>query len=151
MKHFSALPLLLAAAWTVAPLPVHAQAASITTQFDVVINLSSACELTTAPSASFNYTSFQATDATFDSKIGFRCTKGLLISGVSLDQTDVTDNATELRYTLALGPVPAAGTGIEQTVTVKGTMAGRQSGACGTSSCTNATSTNRKRTLTFRY
>ena len=80
-----------------------------------------------------------------------RCTKDLPISSIALDATNVTDAATGLAYTLALADVPNLGSGVTQTVTLNGSMAGGQAGTCGSASCSNSTSTNKQRTLTITY
>lgn len=126
-------------------------AATVTGNFDVTINLTAACEISTTPAAAFNYTAFQTSAATFSSSFNIRCTNGLPIASIALDQTNVTDNATGLAYTLALGPVPASGIGAAQIVSITGSMAAGQGGTCSSSTCTNATSTNRQRTLTVTY
>lgn len=128
-----------------------ANAATATGQFDVTINLTSACEIASSPTAAFTYTSFQATAATFSSSFNVRCTNTLPITSITLDSTSVTDAATNLAYTLALGAAPAAGTGANQSVTITGSMAANQAGTCATATCTNAASANKQRTLTITY
>ena len=131
--------------------PVEATAATTTGTFDVNISLTAACELTTTPGATFNYAAFQTTAATFSSSFDIRCTNGLPIASIALDQTSVTDQATGLAYTLALANVPSTGTGTTQTVAISGSMAPGQAGTCASSTCTNTSSTNKRRTLTITY
>ena len=129
-----------------------AQAATNTGTFNVNINLTSACAVdTSTTAATFNYTSMQATAATFGTAFKVTCTNGLTIVSVGLDSLAVTDNATNLGYTLALVGAPTSGTGLAQSVTVNGTMAANQSGTCATATCTNAGSTNKTRTVTVTY
>lgn len=133
--------------------PLAVQAATATAQFDVTINLTSACEITAPTGATFNYTSLQATDATFASNFTVRCTNGLPITSIALDATEVTDTATGLAYTLALSNAPTIGSGVAQTVSLNGRMAAGQAGTCSGSICTNASSpaANKQRTLTITY
>lgn len=129
-----------------------AQAVSNTGTFPVTINLTSACAIdTSATSATFGYTSMQTTPSTFSSAFKVTCTNGLTIVSVGLDSTAVTDNATNLGYTLSLGAAPTTGTGLAQSVTVTGSMGANQSGTCATASCSNAASTNKNRTVTVTY
>lgn len=128
------------------------QAATATNTFNVGITLTSACEITTVPTAAFTYTSFQTLPSTISSSFNLRCTNSLPISSITLDLLSVTDTATNLAYTLALGTLPTAGNGLTgSTVTVTGSMAGGQAGTCLTATCTNAASTNKTRTLTLVY
>jgi hypothetical protein len=128
-----------------------AHGATATGNFDVTINLTSACKLSTAPTAAFTYTSFQATAATFSSSFNIMCTKTLPISSIALDTATVTDDATDLAYTLTMGAAPATGTGAAQSVTLTGSMAANQAGKCATATCTNAAATNKQRTITITY
>ena len=132
-------------------LGVSANATTATSNFDVTINLTSACQITTTPTAAFTYTSFQSSAATFSSSFNILCTNTLPISSIALDSTSVTDDATNLAYTLTLGSVPTAGTGVAQSIGITGSMAANQSGTCASASCTNASATNKQRTLTITY
>lgn len=143
--------LVLVLALTLACFGMSAQAATATNNFDVTINLTSACKIATTPTAAFTYTSFQATPATFSSSFNILCTNTLPITSVALDSTSVTDNATNLDYTLTLGTVPTAGTGVAQSIGITGSMAANQSGTCASATCTNASATNKQRTLTITY
>jgi len=122
-----------------------------TGQFNVAVSLTSVCKISTVPTANFNYTSFQSTAATFSSSFDVMCTNTLPISSITLDSTAVTDTATNLAYTLALGAAPTAGTGVAQTVSITGSMAANQAGTCATATCANTSSTNKQRTLTITY
>ena len=138
---------------------VSAQAATATGTFNVLINLTSKCEINSTNAATgalitdltFDYTSFQTAPATPTTSFNVRCTNTLPYA-LSLDATSVTDNATNLAYTLALSGATATGTGANQVITVTGTMAAGQSGTCGTTAvCTNAAATNKQRMLTVTY
>jgi spore coat protein U-like protein len=122
-----------------------------TGQFDVSITLRSVCQISTVPTPAFSYTSFQATPATFSSSFNIRCTNLLPITGIQLDSTSVTDAATNLAYTLAIAQPPGKGTGSDQSVTISGSAPAGQAGSCGTDSCSNEGSANKRRTLTIIY
>ena len=133
-----------------------AHAASVTGQFDVTINLTAACEIASLPTAAFTYAGGQSTASTFTSTFNIRCTNGLAISSITLDQTSITDTATNLAYTLALSNVPTAGTGVAQTITgfggeqdieITGMARAGQPGTCGSGRCTAS----QPHTLTIRY
>lgn len=145
-KYAAALALGLAA---LATMP--SQAGTATGTFDVSITLTSACKVNTTPTAAFTYTSFQTSAATFSSSFNILCTNTLPITSVALDSTSVTDDATNLAYTLALSGVPSAGTGVAQSIAITGSMAANQAGTCATSSCTNTAATNKQRTITITY
>ncbi len=143
--------LILVTALGLSALSLSSQAATATGNFDVTINLTSKCEVASAPTAAFTYTSFQTTAATFSSSFNIRCTNTLPITSVALDSSSVTDNATNLAYTLTMGAAPAAGTGANQSITLSGSMAAGQAGTCATATCTNASATNKQRTITITY
>ena len=126
-----------------------AQAASVSGGFNVVVNLTSACEITT-PSISaltLNYTSFQTTDATGTTNFDVRCTTSLPYT-ISLGSASGTDNAgfgaqtaganTSLNYSLAVDGSGRTGTGLTAiTHTITGTVANGQSGTCATATCSD--------------
>lgn len=122
-----------------------------TANFDVVINLTSACQFGTVNNVTFNYTSFQAAASTATGG-GFqvRCTNTLPYT-LALDSTSVTDDAVNLAYTLSLSAAGGTGNGAYQNYTVNGDMASGQAGTCATATCTNAAATNRQRTLTVSF
>lgn len=141
-----------------AALPAHAQTAEGT--FDVVINLTSKCEINNVNAATgavvndvvFNYTSFQTVAATATGG-GFnvRCTDDLPFT-LALDSAGETDDAVDLAYTLTLSATTGSGTGVNQAFTVNGSMAAGQAGRCLAGGvCTNTASTNNGRTLTIGY
>lgn len=143
--------LILVTALGLAAASMSAFGATATSNFDVTINLTSACTIVSAPTAAFTYTSFQGTAATFSSSFNVKCTNTLPITSIALDSTSLTDAATNLAYTLALSGAPTVGTGINQSVSINGSMASGQAGTCATATCTNAASANKTRTITITY
>ncbi|MEO8387728.1 MAG: hypothetical protein ABI893_16205 [Polaromonas sp.] len=141
----------------IATLPAYAATAAGT--FNVVINLTSKCEINSTNAATgavinnvvFNYTSFQTTAATSTGG-GFnvRCTNSLPYT-LALSNSGVTDDAVNLAYTLALSAAAGTGNGTDQAFTVNGTMAAGQAGTCATATCTNTAATNKTKTLTITY
>ena len=133
------------------------QAATTTGTFNVNITLTSVCTLGTITDVAFAYTSFQNT-AVAGTGGGFNvtCTPGLQYT-MALTTTngggtaDVTDDAVNLAYTLAVPATTQTGTGAAQAFTVTGTMAANQAGTCATTTCTNAAASNRGKTLTVTY
>ncbi len=130
--------------------PVQAQTAN----FDVNINLTSACAITAPPAAvAFTYVSFQTTASALDAPGSFavKCTNSLVYT-TSLDAAgSYTDAVTNLTYTLALA-TPAAGTGAAQTYAITGNMPANQVGTCASATCTNGgVGNNKTRTLTVAY
>ena len=145
------LSLLVLAMVSIATLPV--QAATSTGNFDVKINLTSACVYTKTTDLQFNYTSFQTAiqPQTTTGAFTVQCTNSLPYT-LALDNLSVTDLAVSLAYTLALSAAGATGTGLAQSYTVTGSMVAGQAGTCATTAaCTNTSSTNKQRTLTITY
>lgn len=156
-KLLSLAALALAGIASIATLPSHAATAAGT--FDVVINLTSKCEINSTNAStgavitnvSFTYTSFQTAAATSTGG-GFnvRCTNSLPYT-MALSNTGVTDDAVGLAYTLALSAAGGTGNGTDQAYTVNGTMAAGQAGTCAGATCNNSTATNKTKTLTITY
>lgn len=147
-KLLSLVALVLA---SIATLPV--QAATAAGNFDVTINLTSACKYTQTSDVAFNYTSLQTGVQAQTTSGGFtvQCTKTLPYT-LALDATAVTDQAVDLAYTLALSSAAGTGDGTAQAYSVTGSMAANQAGKCATTAvCNNSTSTNKTRTLTITY
>lgn len=141
----------IAAVATLAAIIPVAQATTTTGNFDVVINLTSACQITTAPgNITFNYTSLQGTAATPTSSYAVTCTN-LLPYTMSVSGASVTDDAVNLAYDLTLSATVGVGSGASQPYTVNGNMAAGQAGTCATASCTNTLATNKTKTLTITY
>lgn len=154
MKKFAIAALLAIAGLTSA---FQASAASPQTgNFDVNINLTTGCIISTAPGAvSFTYTAFAASAQPLDANGSFavKCTKTLNYT-LALDGTGTyTDSATNLNYSLTLSGTSATGTGADQNYTITGSMGANQAGQCATSgaTCTNSASSNKTRTLTIAY
>lgn len=137
---------------------VNAQAATATGDFNVSITLTSKCEINSTAASTgavvsdiaLAYTSFQTTAATGSTSFNVRCTNSLPYT-LALDATTVTDQALNLDYSLSLSSAGGTGNGTDQAYTVNASMAGGQSGTCATTTCTNAASTNKQRTLTITY
>lgn len=128
------------------------QAATVTGNFNVLITLTAACQISTAPSAiNLTYTSFQGTSATGNTPFGVKCTNTLPYT-MALDSGATTDNAVNLAYTTTLSAASGTGTGVEQTYSVTATIASGQAGTCATTAaCNNTAATNKQRTLTITY
>lgn len=128
-----------------------ATAGTATGNFNVNITLTSVCQLTGPADLNFSYTSFQAGASTgTGGAFSVQCTNSLPYT-IALDQTNVTDDAVNLAYSLGLSAAGGTGNGAAQSFSVTGTMAGAQAGTCATASCTNAAATNKTRTLTITY
>ena len=118
-----------------------------TSNISVSIENRSVCLVTSPPSTmSFNYTSFQATNATASSSYKVRCTLNETYT-MSLDASSGT--LLNLTYTLTLSNPEAGrtGTGFEETFSISGSIAAGQSGTCATGVCTAP----QTRTLTVTY
>ena len=147
-----------------------AQAATASGTFNVVLNLTSKCEIngTTTPTGAvisdltMNYTSFQTTDETASTSFAVRCTDGLSYS-MALNTAGATDDVLDLGYTLNLSSSSThasanngsltglTGSSTPSNFYVHGTVTANQPGTCAATTCTNATATNRGRTLTITY
>ena len=106
---------------------------------------------------SATYTSFQTTNSTAATNFNVRCTTSLVYA-LTLDTLGpVTDNAIALDYTLAFTGANGAGStgnGVNKQHTVTATIASGQSGTCAgpaPATCSNATATNKNRTLKVTY
>ena len=126
-----------------------AQAASVNGAFNVVLNLTSACEITTAPGQiTINYTSFQTGPATGNTTFDVRCTTNLPYN-LSLGTASTTEGAgfgsqtagstTALNYDLTVTDgVTRVGNGLTgRTHTITGTAAADQSGTCALPTCSD--------------
>ena len=112
--------------------------------FVVSIVTSNYCQISVSPgNLNFTYTSFQVGAAAASTTYGVRCT--LIPYTMSLDATSGT--MLGLNYSLSLSTVSTTGTGVTQTHTINGSIAGGQSGTCATGSC----SASQTRTLTITY
>ncbi|MGB4117161.1 MAG: hypothetical protein WBK51_11505 [Polaromonas sp.] len=135
-----------------------AHAATTNNNFDVTVNLTSACLVNTAATAlNFGaYTAFgsAATPAPTTS-ITFKCTRGLTISGVAFDTGSGAGVVAGLNYGMTVGTVSnaagtaatasVAGTADVLTYVVTGSMLAGQAGAGAGGAATSA------RVLTITY
>jgi len=117
------------ATFLAAAMPV-SNAATTNANFNVTVNLTAACEISTTPTdVAFTYTSFQAGVAnSTGGSFGVRCTNTLPYT-LSLDST--TGTVIGLNYSLSV-PAGGTGNGAEQVYAITGTMAAGQSGTCAT-------------------
>lgn len=129
-----------------------AQAASVASNFNVDITLTSACTISTPTNLAFAYTALQPTNATATSPFSITCPSSLPYT-LALSGASVTDDAVGLAYTLSITSPGGAGTGTgsAQNFSVDGVIASGQSGTCLTATCTNAAATNKTHTLTVTY
>jgi spore coat protein U-like protein len=154
--------LVLAAAIGVASLQIAgSQAASSSSQFDVTINLTSACTFGAIAPVTFTYVSLGGAVSSGGGTFNVTCTNTLpYTTGLSAGATagpggatlDVTDTATNLAYQLT-SPAGGPGTGLSQPKTISGTMAAGQAGTCGAASCDNTGSptANKRHTVYFTF
>lgn len=128
------------------------QAASVISSFNVDINFTSLCSVSTPANLVFNYTAFQTTPATANTPFTVTCVNGLPYT-VGLSGANVTDDAVGLLYNLALAAPAGAGTGTgaAQNFSVNGTIPANQGGTCTSAVCTNALATNNIKTITVTY
>ncbi len=163
MKKLSALTAVTAGLlFGLASISSQAAPTNITGTFNVSINFTSSCSVSTAGLApTFTYVSNQVGAATAGGVLNYSvtCTSGVPYTmaldaggtgytGSFTSPTGTYNNtASTLNYTLTL-PAAIAGTGAAQTYTLSGTMAGGQAGACNTvGGCTF----NDTHTLTITY
>ena len=140
------IALAAAVASMLAALPAAQAAGTATGGFNVTVNLTSKCQITTAPSdVAFSYTSFQATNASASTTYAVQCTNSLPYT-MALDAT-ATNTVAGLNYSLALSAASGTGNGAAQSYTVNGTMVSGQAGTCALGSCSGSEA----RTLTITY
>jgi spore coat protein U-like protein len=125
---------------------IPAQAATTSQNFNVTVNLTSACSITAAPTdVAFTYASFQgAAAASSGGAFSVRCTNSLPYT-LSLDAAAGT--VIGLNYTLALSAAGGTGNGAAQAYTVNGSMVASQGGTCAAATCAGS----QTRTLTVTY
>ena len=132
---------------------------TVTRQFDVDINLTSACSVSPVSNISFTYVSGQgAPQASTGGNFTVTCTPGVPytfafehpVGTPTASPVTETDNAVNLQYTLTL-PAPVAATGIGQNYQITGNMPASQAGTCGGGACTNAAATNKTFALLVSY
>lgn len=135
-----------------------APAATTTDQFDVIINLTAACEITSLPDVTLNYTSFQTIASTGNTTAAIRCSNGLTYN-LSLDSLAVTDAILNLDYTLTFpggtGPFTGTGNVVGVNHQIDVSIGPNQGGTCAATppaTCSNAgAGANRTRTLTVTF
>ena len=112
----------------------------------ISLTVSTQCALSAVPgTVEFNYTSFQPAAANASTSFAVTCTNGAPYT-LSLDAT--TGTLLGLTYALQLNVSGVrTGTGLPQSATINGTMAGGQSGDCAAASCSGSA----VRTLTISY
>ena len=154
--------LLIAAAVSAAALQFPAtEAANTTSNFDVTINLTSACTFGTIANVVFDYTSGQvAAQPSTGGGFNITCTSTLpytfgLVAGASgtapgAASISVTDALLNLSYTLN-APASGTGSGGTQAKTISGSMGGGQGGTCGAATCSNGTSGNKTQTVVVNF
>lgn len=127
-----------------------ANAAPISTApspFNVTVNLTSKCAVTTAPApVVFNYISGGGAVGSTGGGYQVTCTNTLPYS-MALDAVAQTFPTTGLTYTLSLDTGSSAGTGAAQSFTMTGNMAAGQGGTCGAQTCSETV----VRNLTITY
>ena len=123
-----------------------AHAGTATGNFNVTVNLTSKCEIASAPTdVAFTYTSFQVAAATATGgAFAVRCTNTLPYT-LSLDAAAGT--VSGLNYTLSLSAASATGNGANQAFNVNGGMVAGQAGTCATGTCSGTDA----RVLTVTY
>jgi spore coat protein U-like protein len=126
-----------------------AQAATVSTTFNVDISLSPLCSVTTPANLAFNYTSFQPLAATATTPFTVTC-PNLTAYTVSVS-SGATDDAVDLTYNLAVSAPGGTGNGVAQSYAINGTIAAGQGGTCTSVPCTNALATNNVQTVTVAY
>jgi len=129
-----------------------AQAATVTDTFDVVVNLTPACRISTAPGdITVNYTAFAAA-ATGTTNFVVQCSAGLLYS-VTMPISGANNISTNLGLTNSVaitagGTTNVAGTVAGNTHTITATVGGNEAGTCAGPGVCTATNTY---TLTITY
>lgn len=100
--------------------------------FQVSINTSASCSITTIPSIALAYTAFSAAPVTANTAFGVTCSSGVAYS-MALDRTK--EVAVGVQYDLALSTLSTPGTGAQQNYTVTATAAPGQAGTCASATC----------------
>jgi spore coat protein U-like protein len=120
-----------------------------TPSFNVTVNLTSACTITTPAAVAFNYTSLQTSPASPTAGSGafsVTCTNSLPYT-LALNSTSGTFATVGLNYTLSLSAAGGTGNGSAQSYSVGGSIAANQSGNCAVASCSDTAT----HTLTITY
>jgi spore coat protein U-like protein len=115
------------------------------TTFNVTVVVPTTCQISVPPgNVDFAYTSLQAAPSAANTTYGVRCTSATPYT-MSLDPSP--GPLLGLNYTLSLPVTSGTGTGLTQTYTIDGSIAGGQAGTCATASCSGS----QLRTLTVSY
>lgn len=154
--------LLLTAALSLAA--VGATAATTSGTFNVNINLTASCKLSSITDMLFDYTSFQAgAQASTGGGFTLQCTNGLAApafavklgtaAGAGTASVTTTDSALNLVYTVSAPTAAITPDGTAKSYSLAGSMAANQSGTCASSAapCTNTSATNKQYTLVVTY
>jgi spore coat protein U-like protein len=136
-----AIAALMAAAGT-------SHAGSDSKTFNVTVNLTSKCSLSTPADVAFTYTSFQ-TGASTATGGGFTvtCTNtlpytlGFTNTATPASTASGTFTATNLNYSLGLSATSGTGSGVAQSFQITGSMASGQAGTCAQSTCSDTDAT----------
>lgn len=129
-----------------------ASAATSNAPFNVTVNLTAVCAVTSAgiSDVAFTYTSFQTTAApSSGGNFNVKCTQGLGYTFSFTPSGNGTMPTTGLTYTLT---APAGGTGnaANQAYQITGSMAANQGGTCATvGGVCNDTDNTKQLTITF--
>jgi len=147
--------LTLVAALSLSALAMNASAAgSVTGNFDVTINLTSACRITTAPgNIAVSYTSFVGTDQSNTTPFAVQCTNTL---PYTMALSAATGTLLGLNYTLVIrnsgDTADVTGTqtagAAATSFRIKATVGSGQQGTCATPTCS---ATSAAQTLTISY
>lgn len=144
MEHSMKKLSLAIAAIMAALVSLSAQAVSVSNTFNVTINLTALCTITTPANVALAYTSFQLAAVTGTTQTTLSCTTSLpyTLSLNGLPTAGVyskIDASTGLTYTLAFNgtglsgaDMTGTGTGVPLPVTIGVNIAGGQSGSCTT-------------------
>lgn len=122
-----------------------ANAAAATGSFDVIINLTPTCSVSSGSAVTLAYTSFQTGAATGSSSLNIKCTNTLPYTAALSGTTTIAGIAFTVTPAATL---PTAGTGANQAVTLNVSAAADQSGTCAVAAGCTGTET---QTLTVTY
>lgn len=135
-----------AAAMFAAISPAAQAATAVSGNFNLVINLTSACTVTTPGAITLAYNGLQTTAASGSSGFNIQCTNTLPYT-MATDVTGATAATTGLVYTLATSAASGTGNGAAQAYTVVAGIAANQAGTCATATCSDTS----VHTLTVSY
>ena len=127
-----------------------AQAATVSSTFNVNITLNATCLVSSISDISLTYTSFQAGASSSSSPYTVTCTNSLPYT-MAVGAASVTDSALNLTYSVTPSAASGTGNGAAQSYSVAASIAASQSGTCATASCSNAAATNKLQTLTVSF